>query len=78
MLALPSWCPTSGPCKHHGSEPLRSPPSAAADGMGVEPKAVRIIDLKNRWASCSPGGNPELPLEMHDGPTDRPGLHRGP
>lgn len=25
--------------------------------MGVEPKAVRIIDLKNRWASCSPGGN---------------------
>ena len=25
--------------------------------MGVEPKAVRIIDLKNRWASCSSGGN---------------------
>lgn len=25
--------------------------------MGVEPKSVRIIDLKNRWASCSVGGN---------------------
>ena len=25
--------------------------------MGVQPKAVRIIELKNRWASCSPGGN---------------------
>jgi len=25
--------------------------------MGVEPKAIKIIDLKNRWASCSPGGN---------------------
>ena len=27
------------------------------DRMGVWPKAVKIIDLKNRWASCSPGGN---------------------
>ena len=27
------------------------------DRMGVQPKAVKIIDLKNRWASCSPGGN---------------------
>lgn len=25
--------------------------------MGVQSKAVKIIDLKNRWASCSPGGN---------------------
>jgi predicted metal-dependent hydrolase len=25
--------------------------------VGVQPKAVRIIELKNRWASCSPGGN---------------------
>jgi predicted metal-dependent hydrolase len=25
--------------------------------MGVEPKSVRIIDLKNRWASGSPGGS---------------------
>jgi predicted metal-dependent hydrolase len=25
--------------------------------MGVQPKAVRIIELKNRWASCSLGGN---------------------
>ena len=25
--------------------------------MGVTPKAVRIIDLKNRWASCSAKGN---------------------
>lgn len=25
--------------------------------MGVQPKAVRIIELKNRWASCSAGGN---------------------
>ena len=25
--------------------------------MGVQPKAVRIIELKNRWASCSAKGN---------------------
>jgi len=25
--------------------------------MGVEPKTVRIIELKNRWASCSTGGS---------------------
>ncbi len=25
--------------------------------MGVHPKAVRVMDLKNRWASCSPGNN---------------------
>jgi len=25
--------------------------------MGVRPKMVRIIDLKNRWASCSSGDN---------------------
>jgi hypothetical protein len=25
--------------------------------MGVQPKSVRIMDLKNRWASCAPGGN---------------------
>jgi predicted metal-dependent hydrolase len=25
--------------------------------LGAEPKTVRIIDLKNRWASCSPDGN---------------------
>jgi len=25
--------------------------------MGVEPAAVKILDLKHRWASCSPGGN---------------------
>lgn len=24
--------------------------------MGVQPKAVRIIDLKHRWASCTPEG----------------------
>ena len=27
------------------------------DRMGVQPKTVKIIDLKNRWASCSSGGN---------------------
>jgi predicted metal-dependent hydrolase len=27
------------------------------DRMGVQSKAVKVIDLKNRWASCSPGGN---------------------
>lgn len=25
--------------------------------MGVQPKKIRVIELKNRWASCSPGGN---------------------
>lgn len=24
--------------------------------LGVEPKSVKILDLKNRWASCTPGG----------------------
>ena len=27
------------------------------DRMGVQSKAVKVLDLKNRWASCSPGGN---------------------
>lgn len=25
--------------------------------LDVEPRAVKVIDLKNRWASCTPGGN---------------------
>jgi len=25
--------------------------------MDVEPKAVKVMELKHRWASCSPGGN---------------------
>lgn len=25
--------------------------------MGVQATVVKVIDLKNRWASCSPGGN---------------------
>ncbi len=25
--------------------------------MGVTPSAVKVLDLKNRWASCSPNGN---------------------
>ncbi|MDB5342480.1 MAG: Metal-dependent hydrolase [Schlesneria sp.] len=29
--------------------------------MGVEPKSVRVMELKHRWASCSPGGN----LQFH-------------
>lgn len=28
--------------------------------MGVHSAAVRVIDLKHRWASCSPGGNINL------------------
>ena len=28
-----------------------------ADRMGVKSKAVKVMDLKNRWASWSPGGN---------------------
>lgn len=27
------------------------------DRMDLAPKAIKIIDLKNRWASCSPVGN---------------------
>ena len=27
------------------------------DRMGVQSKAVKVLDLKNRWASCSPRGN---------------------
>ena len=25
--------------------------------MGVQSKAVKVMELKNRWASCSPSGN---------------------
>ncbi len=25
--------------------------------MDVEPKSIKVIDLKHRWASCTPGGN---------------------
>lgn len=28
--------------------------------MGVQATAVRVLDLKHRWASCSPGGNINL------------------
>ncbi len=38
---------------------VRIPPRVAyyRAKMDVEPKAVKILDLKHRWASCSPGGN---------------------
>ena len=38
---------------------VRIPPRVAyyQAKMDVEPKAVRLLDLKHRWASCSPGGN---------------------
>lgn len=37
---------------------LRIPPRVAffQDKIGVEPEAIRVIDLKHRWASCSAGG----------------------
>ena len=25
--------------------------------MDVEPRSIKVIDLKHRWASCTPGGN---------------------
>jgi len=25
--------------------------------MGVEPRSVKVMDLQNRWGSCTPGGN---------------------
>ena len=25
--------------------------------MDVEPRSIRVLDLKHRWASCTPGGN---------------------
>jgi len=38
---------------------VRIPPRVAyyQAKMDVEPKAVKLLDLKHRWASCSPGGN---------------------
>ena len=38
---------------------VRIPPRVAyyQAKMDVEPKAVRVIELKHRWASCLPGGN---------------------
>ena len=38
---------------------VRIPPRVAyyQAKMDVEPKAVKVLDLKHRWASCSPGGN---------------------
>jgi len=37
---------------------VRIPPRVAyyQAKMDVEPKAVKLLDLKHRWASCSPGG----------------------
>jgi predicted metal-dependent hydrolase len=37
----------------------RIPPRVAyhQTKMGVEPRSVKVIDLKHRWASCTPGGN---------------------
>ncbi len=38
---------------------VRIPPRVACyqAKMDVEPRAVKVLDLKHRWASCSPGGN---------------------
>jgi len=38
---------------------VRIPPRVAyyQAKMDVEAKAVKLLDLKHRWASCSPGGN---------------------
>jgi predicted metal-dependent hydrolase len=37
---------------------LRIPPRVTyyAAKMGVHPRATRVLELKHRWASCSPGG----------------------
>jgi predicted metal-dependent hydrolase len=38
---------------------VRIPPRVAyyQTKMDVEPKSVKVFDLKHRWASCTPGGN---------------------
>lgn len=38
---------------------VRIPPRVAyfQTKLDVEPRAIKVLDLKNRWASCSPGGN---------------------
>lgn len=38
---------------------MRIPPRVAyfQAKLDVEPKAIKVIELKHRWASCSPGGN---------------------
>jgi predicted metal-dependent hydrolase len=38
---------------------VRIPPRVAyyQTKMDLQPKAVKVIDLKHRWASCTPGGN---------------------
>jgi predicted metal-dependent hydrolase len=38
---------------------IRIPPRVAyyRAKMDVEPRSVKVIDLKHRWASCTPGGN---------------------
>jgi len=38
---------------------VRIPPRVAyyQTKMDVQPKAIKVIDLKHRWASCTPGGN---------------------
>ena len=38
---------------------IRIPPRVAyfQAKMDVEPRAIKVLDLKHRWASCTPGGN---------------------
>jgi predicted metal-dependent hydrolase len=38
---------------------IRIPPRVDyfKEKLGVEPKAIKVIDLKHRWASCTPSGN---------------------
>lgn len=43
--------------KEKGKQRLEDRVAYYQTKMGVRPKSVRIIDLKNRWASCSSGGN---------------------
>ena len=49
--------PPSGVLPAKGA--VRIPPRVAyfQAKMDVKPKSIKIMDLKHRWASCTPGGN---------------------
>ena len=46
--------------------------------MDVEAKAVKSPRPEAPLGILHARRQPELPLEVHDGPADDPGLHRGP
>jgi predicted metal-dependent hydrolase len=43
--------------KHKAQQKIPERIKLYATKMGVEPKSIKVMELGNRWASCSPDGN---------------------